>query len=84
MNSSRRFREGFDDEIVSVRHPHRRSGGIPKEQCLVTIVLLDSGIPIEVIRRKIGEDADARIDAWRVVKLKRRDLERDPIWRRGF
>ena len=82
MNSRRGFGERLDGDVVAIRHPMGRGCRVAKEQRLVTVVLLDGRVAIEVIRGEIRQDANARRDARRVVQLEGGDLQRNPFWRR--
>ena len=71
----------LDAFVVAVQDPHRFVGGIAKEQLLVRIISVDTVIPVEMIRRKIGENADGRRQAGRIVQLERRRLHDHPLQR---
>ena len=71
MNPRRRLRQCLDDDVIAVRHPMRCRRRVAKEQRLVGVILLDAVISVEMIARQIGEHADPRRDAWRVVQLER-------------
>ena len=67
--------------VVRVADPDRGGLGVPEQPRLVAVVLLERGVPVEVIGREVGEHADGRPEVRRVVELERAQLQRQPVRR---
>ena len=65
--------------IVVIYHPHRVSIGVREQTPLVSVILFDARVPVEVIRTQIRQHADHRFEARRIVQLEGGHLERNPF-----
>src|SRR5215470_8398205 len=79
MNARQMPRHVLDGGVVGVRDPQRCRACVSEHERLVAKILIDTGVSIEVVRRKVRQYSDRRPDARRIVELERRYLERNPI-----
>ena len=65
--------------IVAVQDPELVVPRVVKQQSLVGVVRLDRGVAVEMVGRKVGDDADVGEKIGAVVQLKRRHFDHEPL-----
>src|SRR5437868_2143402 len=65
--------------IVAIHNPGGFSVCVGEEARLVRVILVRARVTIQMVGAQIGKDADNRLEAGRVVQLKRRHLQRNPL-----